>query len=43
MNKPMFDFNFFLWQFIFIKLSTKMIFFASSLIRVTAIYEPVLN
>ena len=43
MNKPTFDFNFSLWQFIFMKLSTKMIFFASTPIRVTAIYEQVLN
>ena len=30
-------------QFIFMILSTQMIFFASTSIRVTAIYEPVLN
>ena len=30
-------------QFIFMKLSTQMIYFASTPVRVTAIYEPVLN
>ena len=43
MNKETYDFTFLLKQFIFMNLSTQMIFFASTPIRVTAIYKPVLN